>query len=179
MGPEAISGTCVVVGISAHQGHALWMGGWANDFSFGDKATERRVAGAGRRQPRPSVDAGQWHSWSLLEPRTSFLEHHSCQPPPTPPCENLARRSQHVSQSGKGAFGVNLLERLALVGQVVLVLVPQPSWTRGILNDSPRSWDQRQGWGHAGDKNDHLEGVGRGQRSPQDSRGPGPHPMSL
>lgn len=110
MDSEAISGTCVVVGIWVHQGHTLWMGRWENDFSFGDKATERRVAGPGRLQPHPSVAAGRWHSRSLLEPWASFLEHHSCQPPPMPPLENLARSLQHVPQFEKGVFDVNLLK---------------------------------------------------------------------
>ena len=58
-------------------------------------------------------------------------------------------------------FDVNLLEILTLLAQVALVLLPtpQPSWTRGALNGSPHSWDQRRTWGHAGDRSGLLEGV--------------------
>lgn len=43
---------------------------------------------------------------------------------------------------------------------MVLLPTPQPSQTRGALNGGPRSWDQRQTWGHAGDKSGLLVGVG-------------------
>ena len=50
---------------------------------------------------------------------------------------------------------VNLLKLLTLMEQVGLVFQPtlKLSWTRGALHGSPCSWDQRQGWGQAGNRN--------------------------
>lgn len=82
----------------------------------------------------------------------------------------------------KVAFDVNFFKRLVLMVQVVLVLVSilQPSWTCGTLSGRPCTWDQRQGWGLAGDKNDLVDGMGREQRPCWvDNRGSGPYQMSL